>query len=285
MNNDTIIKSTLLFLFFTAFSFVSGQGVYFDPAPTDVTTPARLYIDITSGECDCPALQDADPVSNPLYIWAWNPNEQRVDVNGLDVKNGEWGNSNDNLVLQQDPDNPNLWYFDFVGVSLTEFYQVGAATFYDTGLDFLLKEKNGNSPGEGEPEQKSPDINVIPEPLGCFEKICPFPTTFFQDEYFFINYDNNKETISSLQNLGPDECLIWFRISINDGPLVLVQEDTDQFKMNYDGDGQFSLAMIPQDYFNLQDGDILSQMDVYITKPPIQAPPFTAPISLIPGCN
>lgn len=260
-----------------------SQGIYFDPAPTDVTAPARLYVDVSSSDCNCPELLDVNPDDNPLYIWAWNPNESRAPVNGLDITNGDWGSSNDNLVMEQDPDNPNLWYFDFVGASMAEFYQVPAATLYAEGIDFLVKEKNG-APADL-PEQKSPDLSIIPEPLGCFEKICPFPTTFFQDEYFFITYDNTQETISGLQNLGPDECYVWYRISVNGGSLQIVQEESEKFRMNYDGEGQFSLVMIPEEYFELAEGDELTQIDVYITKSPVQAPPFTAPITLIPGCD
>jgi len=260
-----------------------SQGIYFEPSPTDVTAPARLYVDIASSDCNCPELLDGDPDTNPLFIWAWNPNEARQPVNGLDVTNGDWGSSNDNLAMKQDPDNPNLWYFDFVGASMAEFYQVPAATLYAQGIDFLIKEKNG-APAD-QPEQKSPDLNIIPEPLGCFEKVCPFPTTFFQDEYFFITYDNTQETISALQNMGPDECFIWFRISVNGGSLQVVQGASDKFKMKYDGEGIFSVSMIPEEYFELSEGDILTQVDVYITKPPVQAPPFTSPITLIPGCD
>ncbi|MCA1762737.1 MAG: hypothetical protein LC664_07080 [Flavobacteriales bacterium] len=275
-----------LFLLMVTTTLGYTQGVYFDPSPTDVTAPARLYVDITSGDCvACEALQDADPETNPLYLWAWNPNESRPPVNGDEVTNGEWTSSNENLKMTQDPDNPNLWYFDFLDVSLVEFYNTPASVFYADGIDFLVKEKSGASPAEGEPEQKSGDMNIVPEPLGCFDKVCPFPTTFFQDEYFFITYNNAIENISSLQNLGPDECLIWFRYRVNGGSPILLQEESEKFTMSYDGEGQFSLSMIPEDYFELAEGDILTSMEVYITKSPIQAPPFTSPIALTPGCE
>ncbi len=121
--------------------------------------------------------------------------------------------------------------------------------------------------------------------MGCFEKICPFPTVFFQDDYFVISYDNKKETVPTLQNLGPDECLIWYRYRVNGGALQTYREETEKFKMAYDGDGVFSLTMIPEDYFELADGDELTQIDVLITKSPINQPPFTAAITLFPGCE
>jgi hypothetical protein len=280
-----LITTTILVSVFLGFlSTANGQGIYFEPAPTDVTAPVRLYVDVTSPECNCPELFDAGP-DNPLYIWAWNPNEARAPLPGnIDITNGAWTNSNENLILTQDESNPNLWYFDFLGVSMVEFYGQPAAVFYQNGIDFLFKEKSGAANPDGA-EQKSPDLNLIPEPPGCFEKICPFPTTFFQDEYFVITYDNNQETNQALRDLGPDECLIWYRISVNGGPLTTVQEDSDKFKMDFEGDGFFSLKMIPEAYFELAEGDELSQVQVFITRPPIFAPPFTAPITLIPGCD
>jgi hypothetical protein len=252
-----------------------------------VSAPARLYIDITSSECSCPELQDVNPETNPLYIWTWNPNEARpnIDPGGADinVKNGAWEDSNENLKMSQDPDNPNLWYYDYLGYSVVQFYDQPAGVFYDTGISFLVKEKNG-APADM-PEQKSGDLNIVLEPVGCFEKVCPFPVTFFQNQYFFITYDNNKEQVAFLQNMPPDECLIWYRISVNDGPFIEFREETDKFKMEYDGDGFFSISMIPEDYFELAEGDILSQIDVFITRPPINVPPFTQPLSLIPGCE
>lgn len=277
--NRTFFKSIILSGLFSALSLaVFAQGVYFDPSPTDVTVPGRLYVDVTSSECGCPELLDVDPVANPLYIWLWNPNESLMGT-----INGSWDNSKEEMKMKQDDSNPNLWYFDFFGASLATFYQQPAAVFYSSGMDFLVKEKNGAPTGL--PEQKSPDIHYNFEPIGCFEKICPFPTTFFQDDYFVITYDNNMETITPLKNIDPNDCLIWFRYSINDGPLQVYQEATDKFKMTFDGDGVFSKTMIPEEYFGLNPGDVLTRIDVYITKSPIQAPPFTAPISLLPGCH
>ena len=261
---------------------INGQGVYFDPSPTDVSGPARLYVDITSAECNCPELQDADPELNPLYIWTWGPSEERQSVDGVNVGNGGWNDSNENMLLKQDADNPNLWYYDFLDLPVSQFYNQPAGVFYETGVDFLVKEKDGL---DEDPRQKSDDINLVLEPVGCFEKICPFPQTFFQDQYFFITYDNNKETIGFLQDLGPDECLIWYRIGVNGGPVTVFREETDKFKMVYDGDGVFSISMIPENYFELAEGDELTQIDVFITKPPIHIPPFTQPLTLIPGCE
>lgn len=269
-----------------AFSNITlGQGIYFDPSPTDVTEVVRLYVDISSSECDCPNVQNVNPETNPLYIWTWHPFEDRAPLvigkDTINVKNGTWDNSNDNLKMKQDPNNSNLWYFDFWGVPLTQFYQQPAAAFYQDGIRFLVKQKDGG----GDPEPKSPDFQIIPEPLGCVEKVCPFPTVFFQDEYLIITYNNNQEIIPSLKNMDPDECMIWYKYNVNGGSLKTYREGTDKFKMAYDGDGMFSITMIPQEYFELSEGEELTRIDVYVTKAPINQPPFTAVISLFPGCD
>jgi len=155
-------KTISLLILFVAPIFMVGQGIYWAPSPINPNEPSpRLYVDITSDECSCPELQDADPETNPLYFWSWEPVEDRptVEVNGeqVDVTNGNWTDSNDNLQMKRDPFNSDLWYFDFAGVSLTEFYFAPEALF-DVGVSFLIKEDNGSP--DGQPEQKSIDMNI-----------------------------------------------------------------------------------------------------------------------------
>lgn len=158
------MKKLFSSLFVSVLSILGfSQAVYFDPTPTDVNaSPVRLYVDISSSLCACPELQDADPDENPLYFWTWGPNEDRPDVTVdgemFNVTNGDWVNSNENLKMMQDENNSNLWYYDFVGASLVEFYSVPSGSLYQGGINFLLKEKNGSP--EGQPEQKSNDLNA-----------------------------------------------------------------------------------------------------------------------------
>jgi hypothetical protein len=267
-------------------ALATAQGIYFDPAPTDVTAPARLYIDVSSSDCDCPELLDGDQETNPLYIWAWNPNEARPDLTiggeTFDTKNGDWGASNENLKLTQDESDPNLWYFDFLGASMVQFYAVPAAQFYESGIDFLIKEQNG-APADL-PEQKSPDLNIIPEPVGCFDKVCPFPTTFFQDDFFAISYDTNKEANPGLQ--GGDAYFARFQYKVNGGDYQILEiTDESKVEMVPEGDGIFSLTMIPEEFFELNEGDILDEIRVSFTLPPLTSAPFSSAVSLFPGCS
>jgi glucose/arabinose dehydrogenase len=155
-----IYFSVLVFLAVATSTF--AQGVYWSPS---VMNPhergPRLYVDLSSPECSCPELSDADPESNPLYFWSWGPNEERppLDVNGspVEVTNGSWFDSNESLRMKQDPFNPDLWYYDFLGASLIDFYNVPEAVFV-SGVQFLVKEENGAP--DGLPEQKSLDMQA-----------------------------------------------------------------------------------------------------------------------------
>lgn len=132
-----------------------SQGIYLEPQGAGAgDANVKLYIDISSPACDCPVLEGANADTNPLYIWTWGPNEDRPMVNGQDVSNGQWTASNPNLQLTQDQNNPDLWYFDFLGVSIADFYGVSASQVENEGLSFLIKEEDGS----GNPEPKSPDL-------------------------------------------------------------------------------------------------------------------------------
>ncbi len=260
-----------------------GQGIYFEPDPTDVTSSVRLYVDISSDDCQCPNVH---PVSkdDPLYIWTWIPNEDRPLLFGnVDVSNGDWGNSNDNMVMKQDENDPNLWYFDFLTASPAQFYDAEPAVFYENGIHFLVKKKNGN----GDPEPKSEDLSIIPEPVGCVEVICPFPLTFFDDEYVIFTYDNNQESNPGLQNMGPTDAYMTFRYSVNGGPEQVFPPsggDPLEVQMDFDGEGIFSFTMIPKDFFPVEPGDEITSIRPIVTKLPLPAPPFRIPDPLLVGC-
>jgi len=57
----------ILFLFVgvLAASEAYSQAIYFLPDPTNVTEPARLYINTSLPDCQCDELSDAGP-DNPM---------------------------------------------------------------------------------------------------------------------------------------------------------------------------------------------------------------------------
>ncbi|NEN22768.1 T9SS type A sorting domain-containing protein [Cryomorpha ignava] len=152
------IYALIILALFCTGAVNAQDAVYFDPFPVPVNGPVKLYVDITSAACNCPELQDANPDTNPLYFWTWNPAEERPYVNGMNILNGYWNNSNENLIMRQDSVNPNLWYFSFVEAPFLEFYGVNQQIAMANGFSFLVKEKNGAPMGE--PEQKSIDMGL-----------------------------------------------------------------------------------------------------------------------------
>jgi len=273
---------TVAAAFLVGIGQAEAQGVYLEPQPTDVTGPVRLYVDITSDECQCPNIGEVTE-EDPLFIWTWQPNEARPMLGDEDVTNGAWESSNENLKMIQDESDPNLYYYDFLGASPAQFYSADPAVFYETGIHFLIKKKNGS----GDPEPKSADLNVIPEPVGCFEIICPFPTTFFDNEYFAVTYNNAIETNPALQNMAPDEAIVSFRYRVNGGPLQTLAAqggNEEKFIMDFEGEGFFALDMIPRDYFGLEEGEELTQMTIRVAK--TTSPPGILSISepLNVGC-
>lgn len=139
----------------------SGQPPYFAPTPADVTEPVRLYVFLNTGYCSCPELFDADSTTNPLYLWTWIPFVPRPEYyNGINISNGDWDDSNENMRMHQDPNNPNLWYYDFLDIAMDDFFGTDAETLYTEGINFVLKEKNGAPPDS--PEQKSQDMSLTP---------------------------------------------------------------------------------------------------------------------------
>jgi len=260
-----------------------SQGIYFVPSPTNVTEPVRLYVDVSSPDCQCSELTDVGP-NNPMYIWTWEPSNSRADITvdgeTIQINNGEWDSSNEQLRMTQDETNPSLWYFDFLGVPPTEFYGTSAAGFYSTGIKFLVKEFNGKPTPDG-PEQKSADLTIIPESPGCVEEYCLFPTIWYPTDYLTITYDNNQETIPALQNLGMDEALIWYRYKV-DGTFRIYQ-NPENAVMESLGGGFFTVTMIPNQFFGIEEGETIEEIEVYITKDILQAPPFSVE-SIFPGC-
>jgi len=278
MKKAYILVSISVLFGLSSMSNAYSQASWVTPSPTDVTGVVRVYIDLLHPDCGCPLLQDwatADvPADEPrLYMWTWQPSDP-LPGGG----NGEWTNSNEANVMTQDPNNPAHWYKEIIPIN---FYGQEPASFYVTGISFLIKRKSGAAVDGGEP--KSADQNVPLIPLTCVDRVCPFPQKWFQDEYLYIVYDNNQEPNAGLQNLGPDEALIYYRYRINGGAQLTLQGTDERFQLTYDGDGYFSISMLPEEFFDLTEGEELTELQVFITKAPINAPPFSI-WTLFPGC-
>jgi hypothetical protein len=288
--NKFFTVAVILFIGLLSTNLSYSQGIYLLPDPTNVNEPARLYINTGSSDCQCDELQDAGP-ENPIYIWTWMPSNDRPSVlvagESFDVSNGEWEDSNENLRMTQDENNPALWYYDFFNVPLSEFYGASSADFYTTGILFLIKEKSGAAIGGEGPEQKSADLSIVPESPGCVLLFCTFPTIWWPSEYLSITYDNNQEGLFSLQNLDPSEAFIFYEYRVDGGPLQTYgNSDAEAIQLENLGGGFFRHTFIPNDFLPIDiEGGEISELTAVITKsvPVIQAPPFSKQLLSI-GC-
>tara|TARA_B100001057_G_scaffold494148_2_gene590112 strand:- start:1293 stop:2171 length:879 start_codon:yes stop_codon:yes gene_type:complete len=197
----------ILFLSTICCSNLWAQAAYVNPVPTNVNQLARIYVDVSQPDCNCPNLQDASE-EDPIYMWTWSPSEPTVG-------NGLWNNSNEEMKMQQDSDNPKLWYMEVI---ITEFYGVDEATAYENGLSYLVKKKDGLSGGSNETENKSNDFNVSLIAPPCEDKVCPHPQVVTDQDYFTLYYDIAQEPNS---NFNPDSLINAGNSPLSDGDVLI----------------------------------------------------------------
>lgn len=220
------------------------EAAWFEPGPAaDVTSEIKLYVDVSSPECECPNLLDA---TEPLYLWTWEPGDPPGG-------NGAWDASNSALVWTQE--GPNLYSFPMVP---TDFYGVDAPTVYADGISFLIKKFNG-ADTDGTGENKSVDFHVDILPVGCVDILCAFPEVFQEDDYLTMTYNNNKETNGALQDIQPGDCYMY-PVAVAGGvdyPYLVVSvadpsiADYPELQMLYEGDGLFYTTILSDTFFRV----------------------------------
>ena len=196
-----------LFISSICYTQLWAQAAYVSPVPTNVNKLAKIYVDVSQPDCNCPNLQDASQ-EDPLYMWTWSPSEPVVG-------NGMWDSSNEDMRMQQDADNPNLWYMEVI---ITDFYGVDDATAYENGLSYLAKKKDGLSGGSNETENKSNDFNVDLIAPPCEDKVCPHPQVITDEDYFTLYYDIAQESNS---NFNPDSLINTGMSPLVDGDVLI----------------------------------------------------------------
>lgn len=242
-----------------------AQSAYVLPSPTAANEPITLYIDVSQTSGGLKSILTAHPeVADQVYIWTWMPA-------GPLVGNGEWGASNEALLLTNVS---GLLYS--ITFTPTEFYGVDGPTFFTRGISCLAKLKNGNDfPDDGFGEAKTEDLHVDIVPKLCDDIFCTFPEIAKQDDFFSITYDNNQETDANLMNLGDDEVYIYLLAKtgpFNNYPFAAIPDvaNTPQLKMKpvAGKPGQFRITFVTNDFFtSVPAGSTISQVRYFILKP------------------
>jgi hypothetical protein len=274
-----------------------SQAAYLQPVPTNVNLPAKIFVDLSQPDCNCPNLQDASAL-DPIYLWSWFPSEPVLG-------NGAWDSSNEDMVMTQDENNPNLW---FIEVVITEFYGVDEATAYSNGMGYLVKKKDGLSGGSNETENKSNDFNYSLIAPPCEDKVCPHPQVFQEEDYFTLFYNIQQEINSNFHpdSLAADEELplvagdISLHIKVitdlnnifqNASQTEVYSLPNSDFHLSWDETQQlFFYTFIPEDLFELSEGEYITEIQATFIKninPSGLMPSMwrTEKETFYPGCN
>lgn len=220
------------------------------PETPDVSDTVTIFIDLSAD----PNCQNLVGTSEQLYLWTWGPADPGT--------NGMWNNSMDEMALQKVEGEDDVYQFKMIP---TEFYGVEAAVIYDQGLCFLAKGDDGGSGGDcaaGGGEFKTADLYVpVPSPFIAERKVYGFPDVLSgtdtlltrPDDVFTLFYNNRVEDKESMQNL--DEAWVYFRLTGDDGVDYAVSSlfdvgNTPSLRMTNDGNGLFSLPMIPTEFLS-----------------------------------
>lgn len=222
---------------------IFAQFAYFLPNPANVEDSLTLYVDLTQDPL-CAGLVNTQ---EQLYLWSWVPNDPLIT-------NGTWGSSNEDLKMKNEGN--NIWSFKMVP---TQFYGVDAKVFYEKGIYFLAKKKNGGQGGDCSAtggEFKTSDISLsIPAPAGVVRKVLSYPDVVGKDtlysrsdDVFTLIYNNFAEDKLSMQNIG--NMAVYLRVVGTDNkqyiPISLAQlTNHPEITMTNKGGGVWHFSIIP----------------------------------------
>jgi hypothetical protein len=211
-------------------------------------------------------LLDAIAAGEDLYIWTWKPAEHGPThplVNGLGSQ--PWKNSNPALKMKNE--GGGIYSFTMLPV---DFYAVDAATVYAEDIHFLVKPQDGG--GYGDPDRKSEDLLLAVEPPFTVRKPAfGFPSFVTQNDLFLITYENKRETIAAMQNLGEGDVYLFSEATLSDSTVIRISSyfltpSNPTLQMDYVGNQVFEKAFVPAQFFNLQPGQQIDRMRFIVMR-------------------
>jgi hypothetical protein len=242
---------------------IRAQVVTSEPTEyTDPNTEVKIIVNLAQLDQTKDYVQNliADAQADSgIYMWTWKPYEWPV---GSELANGSgdrpWQNSNELLRLTKESD----LVYSFTMVPTT-FYNVDAATVYELDIHFLVKPKSGG--GYGDPDRKSDDLLLEINPPDVERTLVyAFPSAPQQDDFVKIVYDNYRDTLSTMQNIGVTDCYLFIEATLTDGtvlkPASIFQTvNTPSLQMNQAQTGIFEFDLVPSLFLNLEENQQINE--------------------------
>jgi hypothetical protein len=262
------MKKILLSMLFLA-GIATHAQVTAEPEDVDPTDSVKILININqfnAGLDHVQALLDAVAAGEDLYIWTWKPKEHGPAhplTNGLG--GAPWKNSNPALKLKNE--GGGIYSFTMLPV---DFYEVDASVVYDEDIHFLVKPQDGG--GYGDPDRKSEDLVLeVNPPVTVRKPAFGFPSFVTQDDLYLVTYENKRETVVEMQNLGEGDCYLFSEATLTDSTVIRVSTyfatpSNPNLMMEYVGDQVFEKAFVPAQFFNLQPGQQIDRMRFVVMR-------------------
>jgi len=248
-----------------AYSSISLQAQVVTSEPSDYSDPnteVKIIVNLAQLDQTKEYVQNlvADAQADSgIYMWTWKPYEWPI---GSERANGSgdrpWQNSNELLRLTKESD----LVYSYTMVP-TEFYNVDAATVYDLDIHFLVKPKSGG--GYGDPDRKSDDLLLEINPPDVERTLVyAFPSAPQQDDFVKIVYDNYRDTLSTMQNIGVTDCYLFIEATLTDGtvlkPASIFQTvNTPSLQMKQAQTGIFEFDLVPSLFLNLEENQQINE--------------------------
>jgi hypothetical protein len=261
----------LLFLSALAFGTTAQAQIITQPAEPTPNDSLVITVDLSAldqSKDHTQRLLQAASNGEDMYIWTWKPYEfpaGHPKANG--IGGAAWKNSNP--VLRMTHMGGTVYKFVFTP-TLKDWYETDAATVYNNDVHFLVKPLDGG--GYGDPDIKSEDLSVKVDPPGITrDPQFGFPLKPSQKQLFVLTYDNTRETKPTMQNLAPDDC--WFfaecvadSVTYRIANSSFAVKNFPQLQMAYEGSGIFKSYFIPERFFPIPPGAVITSMKFVIQR-------------------
>ncbi|SFC12371.1 hypothetical protein SAMN05421780_1035 [Flexibacter flexilis DSM 6793] len=230
----------------TLVSFWSfGQVITTAPSSFTGQDQVKISIDVTGTAVDG---------IEPLYLWTWSPAEPPGG-------NGTWTSSNETMKLTKEA--TNIWSITMVP---SQYYGVPPAKI--SQIAFLVKAKDGS----GSPEKKTKDLSVPVDAVTYKDTVTRvFPTKFTDNDVVAFYYNRTLDKSNTMKALGADDVYMYAEARVKnaagtESQKVIVSKSqvgtVDALKATSVSNDLFRLRMIPRKFFNIADGEHITQIKV-----------------------